>query len=132
MLCFLCCLNILQNCKAAASYAATVLGWKDIHLTQTRKSMQPCGIIVTDTPLVHLDGHTLLYKMANRQKFNAAGRRMQNQYANTFPNWHQNNEAYGMLDPADLSRNISVWDYIYRMPEAYVNSKLLCSEYMHV
>ena len=66
---------------------------------------------------------------------------MMNKYLHLFPHWNKINQAYAMLDPADSSRSSSssssnsmessstMWEYIYRMPEAYVNGKLVCSEY---
>jgi hypothetical protein len=110
---------------------------------------QPCAIIITDTPIVHLDTHALEFKVRDRKKFNEAGAKMSKKYRQHFPSWSQHGRPFGELDPADRTRATSkvldpttgavhsdrkdqqsqIWKSIYKMPETYVRGKLICSAY---
>ena len=106
---------------------------------------QPCAIIITSTPLIHLDTHAIQYKTKNRKKFNEAGSLMMQRYRALFPNWNQHGRSYGMLDPSDTTRNrmkalnvqnlyreidnTQYWQYMYKLSESYMKGKLICSDY---
>ena len=108
---------------------------------------QPCAIIITDTPLVHLDTRAIKYKADNRKKFNQAGNLMVQRYRTVYPNWNQFGRAFAMLDPSDATRdrlkavnedglytdieNSRYWQYLYKLPEMYVKGKRICSEYVN-
>lgn len=101
------------NCKAAESYANAM--WKDRH---PNAPVHACGIVLTHTPITHLDTHAIGYKIKNRALFNRAGHYMMRKYQSAFPNWNMFGKSYGMVDPADKSRMIGskngkvVWDAI--------------------
>lgn len=103
-----------------------------MHLRSRRSHLQPCGIILTDTPLIHLDTHAIKFKTDNRKLFNDAGRHMVKKFKEFFPHWNQFDHPYGMLDPADSTRvddlGNPVWEYIEKIP--YGSEKLSCSVYV--